>query len=187
MPNTLELLAPTLTSGCAPTVGDKILKPKPHKKIHRRRGTTYYYSALLSHGRGMPASGGTCVCRRRRVAIAAGRARIVPLARHPRPSQPRPAEGLRRAAHACAATGTSRSKRARHAPYRSRDAITLPSHGRWRASAVQFMCAASGASRSQQDEHAPCRSRDASALPSRHWRPGRDRGSRLRYDRGLRL
>ncbi len=31
--------------------GDKFLKPKAHKKIHRRRGTTYYYLAWREHGR----------------------------------------------------------------------------------------------------------------------------------------
>ena len=178
---------------------------------------------------GGPALGGTCVCRRRRVAIAARQARTVPLARRDRPSLPRPVEGPRWAAHVCAAAGASRSQRNKHAPCRSRDATARPSYGRWRARAGRHMrvpplarrdrsetsqtvplvratrppspatagggrraahvCAAAGASRSQRDKHAPYRLRDASALSSRHWRPGRARGSRLRrgHHPGLRL
>ena len=96
--------------------------------------------ALPSHGRGRPAPGGTCWCRSRRPAIAARRARTVPLARHHRPPQPRPVEGQRCAVYACAASGASLSQRDKHAQCCSRNATDLPSHGRRRASAGRHMC-----------------------------------------------
>jgi hypothetical protein len=47
---------------------------------------------------------------------------------------------MRRATHACAAIGASRSLRDLHAPCSSRDATALPGHGRQGTSAVLHMC-----------------------------------------------
>ena len=110
----------------------------------RDRGETCTPRAALSRATRPPspatASGGsapgrTCVCRYRRVAIATGPARTAQLAQRDRPPRPRQAEGQRRTAFLYAATGTSRSRRDLHAPCGSRDATTLPSHSRRRASA----------------------------------------------------
>jgi hypothetical protein len=62
------------------------------------RATQSPYPAGAGGGR---APCGPCVCRRLRIAIAAGRARAVPPARRDRPPRPGPplAEGARRAAH----------------------------------------------------------------------------------------
>jgi hypothetical protein len=69
---------------------------------------------------------GPCVYRRRRVAIAAGRARAVQPPRRDRPPRPALAEGARRAAHVCAASGASRSRRDEHALCHPRDGATRP-------------------------------------------------------------
>jgi hypothetical protein len=78
---------------------------------------------------GGPAPSRTDVCRHRRVKIAARPAHPVQLARRNRPPRPRPAEGRRRAAHACAAIGASRSRRELHVPCSSREATALPGGG----------------------------------------------------------
>jgi hypothetical protein len=101
---------------------------------------------------GWPAPGGTCVCRRRRAAIAARLARTVPLARRDCPPQPRPAEGPRRAAHAGAATGASRSQRDEHAPCRSLARRDRPPQPRpQRARAWRHMCVPPSACRDRSE------------------------------------
>ncbi len=72
---------------------------------------------------------GLFVCHRRCVASSVGRARAVPPARHNHPTQPVLAEGVRRAAHVCAAGCELRSRRDEHALCRPRDATALPGPG----------------------------------------------------------
>jgi hypothetical protein len=63
-------------------------------------------SPAAAGGRRAPGGPLACVCRQRRVAMAAsGRARAVPPSRRDRPPQPLLAEGARSAAHVCAASG----------------------------------------------------------------------------------
>ena len=115
---------------------------------------------------GGPAPGSTCVCCHRSVTIAASRTCPVQLARRNCPPRPRPAEGQRRAAHACAATGVSPSQRVGHASRSSRDA-TVPPRPRPAESQrrAAHACTAISVSRSWRDLHAPCSSHDATALP----------------------
>ena len=100
------------------------------------RGAT----ALPGHGQRRACATRTCVCRHRRVAIAARPARPVRLARRDRPPRPQPAGCQRRAAHVCVDIGASPLLRDLHAPCGFRDATALPSHGRRRTGAGPHMC-----------------------------------------------
>ena len=77
------------------------------KSTHSAARVTQQPSPVMAGGG--PSPGSTCVCRRQRVTVAARQARTVPLAQRDCLPQPRPAEGPRRAAHSCAATGASQS------------------------------------------------------------------------------
>ena len=117
-------------------------------------------------GRG-PAQGRTCVCRHQRVTIAARPARHAHLAQRVRPPRPRPAEG-RLAAHPCAATDASPSRRDRYIQRISLDSTALPGHGRRAAHAP------SHAGGGQHSKATPCatllarriRARRAHQVPS---------------------
>jgi hypothetical protein len=107
---------------------------------------------------------GPCACPRRRVTIAAGRARAVPPAQRDRPPQPALADGVRSTAQVCAAGGASRSRQAstRCAARTTRP----PSFESAGAGGGPRRVARVGASRSRRDEHTLCRPRDATALPT---------------------
>jgi hypothetical protein len=116
-----------------------------------------------------------CACRRRHVAISSGRARAVPPARRDCPPQPPLAEGVRPAAHMCAASDASQLLPDEHARCRPRVATVLPSRHWRRVCARLPMCMPIAAHRDRDgtDEHALCRPRVATVLPSRRWRRAR--------------
>jgi hypothetical protein len=91
-------------------------------RVHRNRNEPSTPRAALatrqpspSGAGGGPAPGGSRVRSLLRAAIVASRARPVSLAQRYCPPQPQPTEGLRMAAHVCAATGASLSQRDEHA------------------------------------------------------------------------
>ena len=76
----------------------------------------------------------------------------------------------RRAAHVCAASGATHSRRRGHAQCRSCDARPSPAAAGGGAGGPAqggHVCAASGASHSRRGGHAQCRSRNAMSLSSR--------------------
>ncbi len=126
------------------------LDPRPNipsalgrASTHRRRCRAWMGPAqliscdatdLLGHGRHRAGAGPhMCVPQQEsHYRSESGAPRAARPARPPRVSRtrPRPAEGRRRAAHACAAIGASPSLRDLHAPCSSRGATALPGPGR---------------------------------------------------------
>jgi hypothetical protein len=88
-----------------------------------------------------------CVCLRRRVTSAAGRARAVAPARRDRLPQPALAVAAHSTAHVCASGGASRAWRDEPALCRPRDATALPSRCWRRTRAVRPVCVPAAARR----------------------------------------
>ncbi len=145
----------------------------PPAARHERGGTSTRCATRATRppspagaGRGR-AQYGPSMCRRRRVAIAAGRERAVPPPRRDRSPQPVLVENARRAAGVCAGGGASRAR-----DEHLRDATAFPSR-RWRrALAVRPMCVPPAVRRERQLIAYPTHSTLTSELRLKRFKPG---------------